>query len=570
MSFCTECGTPATPDSAFCANCGSKLSGNLGKESPPSPSPQSTTGNENDWDAFFAPGTNALSAKSVIDKARPAKRHCIVLTDRKALQESLGDRYLDFEIALRLYCAERLSAGWKHHLLDASSSRLGAMPDRRWQSYVALLAQAKQLMEREGRAKPEAVLIVGDETIVPMAVFDNPLYDEFFGNTPDADVESDLPYATLVSGDPFVDDAALSPHLIAGRIPTGTSDSGTVGMNYFSHANAAENHQVANSHGFGVTAQVWEGASKDVASAIGETALHTSPELSLIDSPGALRADARYHYFNVHGSDVDKHWFGDGYSTGCIPVASPDTLKLLQCPNALATEACYGARFSGFPVQESALLSALGHKTIAFSGSSRIAYGPAVPPIGLADVVAREFLVGLKTGQSAGDAFAKGRETVLETPNLTPTDLLTVVEFNLFGDPTLVFSATPTAKTAEAGLPSAKATSKTMARDPLASVRSALDRSSGSLRLRMPDVLGDVRASLDSTWAGVRERLNKEISDSIPALRGVDPSVRRLKLGLERTETLQLVYGARNGATHLGRIFYADRSGKILRELMPK
>ena len=54
------------------------------------------------------------------------KKHCIVLTNLQKIRDALGDKYLDFEIALRTYCMGRIADGWRFHLLDLSSNRLGS------------------------------------------------------------------------------------------------------------------------------------------------------------------------------------------------------------------------------------------------------------------------------------------------------------------------------------------------------------------------------------------------------------------------------------------------------------
>ena len=86
----------------------------------------------------------------------------------------------------------------------------------------------------------------------------------------------------------------------------------------------------------------------------------------------------------------------------------------------------------------------------------------------------------------------------------------------------------------------------------------------------MPDVLGDVRASLDATWAGIRDHLIDNIHKSDPNLSDTKPHTRLLKTGLTRTEILQLSALKKEKSLFIGRVIYADRSGKILEELRPK
>jgi len=126
----------------------------------------------------------------------------------------------------------------------------------------------------------------------------------------------------------------------------------------------------------------------------------------------------------------------------------------------VGVEACYGARFIGHAPEKSALLSALGHRTVAFVGSSRIAYGPPDPPEAYADLVIRDFLKAARSGLPTGEALSQGHLSVLGQ-DLGDPDLIvkTVLEFNLFGDPLVRLpgapswrSPTPTAKRLASGI----------------------------------------------------------------------------------------------------------------------
>ena len=120
--------------------------------------------------------------------------------------------------------------------------------------------------------------------------------------------------------------------------------------------------------------------------------------------------------------------------------------------------------------------NALLGKTLAFSGSSRIAYGPAFAPVGLADIIALDFLSVTKRGDCFGDAFSLARLAVLGTEVPTPHDLLTYVEFNLFGDPTLTLPAVQCASSTQGNSYAKSSTvgvgkSALSPRNPLSSVR---------------------------------------------------------------------------------------------------
>ena len=574
MNFCTDCGTKIQEGVAYCSNCGAKAN----SESLPNPVSESTktsfpssqagsSSSEYDWEAFFSPDANTSSIAGMAGKYGSDRKHCIVLTNRGKLREALEDKYLEFEIALRMHSLNRGLDGWRFHLLDLSSNKLGSVDGDNWKDCVKHLHRGVERLHREGRAKVDAVFIVGDESIIPMAVFDNPV-----PLGPDVDVDSDLPYSTLKTEDPFICSDALEMKIAVGRLPTGKLDRGSVGLNYFRHAAVFISQPIRGLNGFGVSAEVWQDASHEVASQIGGISLQLSPELSLEHLGDRMDLQSNYLYFNVHGSDMDKYWYGESIVEGCVPVASPSNFSQLSVPNALATEACYGARFIGLDSSDSCLRSALGHKTLAFSGSSRIAYGPSGTPIGLADLIAQHFLSSTKSGETFGASFTHARLKVLDKDYLTPHDLLTAVEFNLFADPTLTLPSTSSTKATNSSHSSSKTGAKPTRslRDPLSSVRSSLSQSSGGLRVRMPDVLGDVRASLDATWAGIRDHLIDNIHKSDPNLSDTKPHTRLLKTGLTRTEILQLSALKKEKSLFIGRVIYADRSGKILEELRPK
>jgi hypothetical protein len=308
---------------------------------------------------------------------------------------------------------------------------------------------------------------------------------------------------------------------------------------------------------------------------VGDINLFNSPDVTIAEFPTVFDEQSNYYYFNVHGSDMDKHWFGEGAMEGCMPVVSPEHFKKPSLPNVLATEACYGARFIGHSQDESCLRNALLGKTLAFSGSSRIAYGPAFAPVGLADIIALEFLSATKRGDCFGDAFCLARLAVLETDEPTPHDLLTYVEFNLFGDPTLTLPAAQSASSAEGNSYAKSSTggvgkSALSPRNPLSSVRASLQHSTNNMHIRIPDVLEDVKQSLDSTWQSIRDRMLEEIYRTQPELLGTEPQVKLMRLGVSRKETMQVSVLKKQNNIFIGRTIYTDRSGKIISQISPK
>ena len=137
MSFCTQCGSKLDLGSAFCSNCGAKLLDEPQSRPPTGKAdltlnPSSKSNDEHQWDSFFAPGTDSLKVTKLARSYSREKKHCIVLTNLQKFRDALKDKYLDFEIAMRTYCMGRIGDGWRFHLLDLSSNRLGSSQGDSW------------------------------------------------------------------------------------------------------------------------------------------------------------------------------------------------------------------------------------------------------------------------------------------------------------------------------------------------------------------------------------------------------------------------------------------------------
>lgn len=563
-SFCQECGAQVTAADAFCPSCGHSLSAGA--------SPKKS--DDDSIDVLFGPGQEDTELCGKIRHDGQGVGHCIVFTNRARLQELAGNNALELELSMRGYLSARQAAGWRYHILDAAYNRFADVSGATWQTHVELLRQAVEHFENRSGARAGAVMIVGDETVIPMPCFDNPLYDEM-GGFPDVDVDSDLPYSAMSVDDPFLSAGALQPALPVARIPTGGRDRGEVGRAYFSRDPMAGQDGLGSMASYGLSAEVWQGASSAVAAVAGIDSLHVCPDHCLLPPLSDAAGSSRYLYFNVHGSDEAREWFGESLGGFDYPVATePVILGGISSPNAVATEACYGARFIGHTPEESALLSALASNAVAFSGSSRIAFGPMEPPVGLADIIAQKFLSVLKAGGSAGQAFLAARQEILVEDYLTPHHQLTVVEFNLFGDPTRSLPADARAATQAKAVGSSAIDQKGGPRlsgtDPLESIRERMENARLRTRVVIPDVLAGVNARIDATWQSIADRVSANVYESSPALKGVQPSIRELRVGRARSKVLQLGYGHKAGKFFMGRVVYADRQGKILKDIVSK
>jgi len=305
-----------------------------------------------------------------------------------------------------------------------------------------------------------------------------------------------------------------------------------------------------------VSAACWKGAS----SAVHEELLAMGQMGSLYFSPRILKDQLQsvqpfrthWHYFNVHGADTDPDWFGES-EEGVTRACSPQFFAMQREWNIVGVEACYGARFIGDEPTDSALLSALGNKTVAFVGASRIAYGPPDPPNGLADVLIRDFLRQAMNGSCVGAAISHARASVLASPFADP-DLVskTVLEFNLFGDPLVrvrngldIF--TPWTQSAWAGLQ-------------IPQIKRVSPEGGGVLQ-------GILRMTRHNSMK-IQEAVTDMLLARYPGMKGVVPTVWSITgspaRGEQAEETLKLLY---HSPSYMGRrkdvIVYSAPDGKL-------
>jgi len=173
-----------------------------------------------------------------------------------------------------------------------------------------------------------------------------------------------------------------------------------------------------------------------------------SPRIDAGSVEQVFRPDASLYYYNLHGSDVleERAYFGRTISKlSDFPVLYPEHMSTCTSPNIVVCEACYGARFIGLDKWHSMLLASIYSETLLYVGASRIAWGAEDPHFmtgyevlmpQCADVVAHTFMDMLMQGYSSGEAMLLARMNLLEM-EYTPHALASVVEFNLFGDPSL-------------------------------------------------------------------------------------------------------------------------------------
>jgi hypothetical protein len=111
----------------------------------------------------------------------------------------------------------------------------------------------------------------------------------------------------------------------------------------------------------------------------------------------------------------------------------------------VAAECCYGAQLYDPSIARGDVGICnryLARGAVGFFGSSTIAYGPSEGN-GSADLICQFFMLRVLAGASLGRAAIEARQKFsLQATHLDPTDLKTLAQFNLLGDP----SVTPVSK----------------------------------------------------------------------------------------------------------------------------
>lgn len=438
---CENCGFKLNPEDAFCGNCGMKQTSDLSVSKPvfekKKMDPRKTgkglfDGVSRENMEIFNSFSWTYEWENAAKKAAGEKELGIILTNLSALTFQLGVPETEIDRIISGYIASAKQRGVEYYLLrmDLNSVFPGNSVPNSVEDIVTLLRLVIDV------ARPKYLFILGDETIVDVATWENQSRE----NTHDADVDSDFAYTVLDTASPWEGQKYdLNEALRVGRLPT--SDGDFEGFQrYFENA-AKEIGSIDEIRSFGLSAEVWEEESQFEYEHFRNNSddVETSPEVELADTTEMLKysgEDYNLLFFNLHGHDQEEYWRGQ--SGWNYPEAvSPGVFEDYSVPFFLGVEACYGARYIGYTTEESILRTAMRNKCLAFLGSSRIALGGFVPEKrSWADIVIGDFLKHIACGETAGDAHILGLKALLGKHTIPlPDDILTAAEFALYGDP---------------------------------------------------------------------------------------------------------------------------------------
>ena len=430
-------------------------------------------------DALFCPecGMKVYEELEQVGKTAHVKSlYGIILTNVFLLARKFNVSENDVRSSLQHFIQEKEIFGVHYRLADVSyytyykKNILGFSKKLCMKEQVSLWTCMDVLMdihdeEVEGK-KPmsQYLFIIGGDDVIPM-----PCVRHYASDCPDATIDTDILYAYPYGEKALtmLEEGVLfecSPQFMVGRLPIEEDTSMEDWCNYLERAlNCSRGIPVK-----GAYAQCdpnWKNVSAVVADSLIENdwlmnldgylpddyyyqRLILSPRIDAGSVEQVFRTDASLYYYNLHGSDAleERAYFGRTVSKLMdFPVLYPEHMCTCVSPNIVVCEACYGARFIGLDKWHSMLLASLYSRTLLYVGSSRVAWGAEDPHFmtgyevlvpQCADVIAHTFIDKVMRGHSSGEAMLLARMRLLEM-DYTPHSLASVVEFNLFGDPSL-------------------------------------------------------------------------------------------------------------------------------------
>ena len=259
--------------------------------------------------------------------------------------------------------------------------------------------------------------IIGGDEVIPFFRLPNPCEDD------DVYVLSDNPYASR-------DDEYLIPERAVGRIPSPDWEFVIDQLR----------KQPSGRDAFGLSARIWERASREVYRVVDEPDdLKLTPPVTIEDFVPSWLKDKQFLYFNLHGSEISPYWYGqegDEFPRAIGPEKTDGACGVV------GSEACYGAYIIGKKIEESMALSLLKNQNcLCLVGSTSIAYGPFEPPSSEADRLIKYFFQYLVQGLDLGMALKSAkidfaRRKMRWKGFLDEDDQKTLLQFILLGDPT--------------------------------------------------------------------------------------------------------------------------------------
>ncbi len=466
--FCSECGNEIVDRSVlFCPECGTRV----------------------EWEdeVVETAGTTevpaAAGSPAVEDVHVPVENEQksmdyeftgIIFTNMDLLAEHMSVDRRKVSDLLDSFVRQRRKAGIAYRVVDAGNYtyrkrgflgipktvRLG-LKSTLWE-YMDVLMDAHDPDAEE----IELMFIIGGDNIIPMPCIAHYVQDPDGDQDIDADLVYSYPYGqdmaqAIASQSIFTYD----PLYHVGRFPLAEDAGYNELKSYLDRVNMNPGGVPLN-YAYGQTDPNWKMVSSLVSGTLKKfgffpdfsgrissdrylNGLILSPMITSRDVERVFNDKAAIYYFNMHGSNgyENSGYYGElPDKSGCYEGIYPGVMASCKNPNIVFSEACYGGRFIDFDTAHSMMQSSLYTNTMAFVGSSRVAWGNVdhgatsidqVSP-SCADILANAWFFYMLQGATAAEALYMARAILLNTDELgNPYNGASVMEFNLYGDPSV-------------------------------------------------------------------------------------------------------------------------------------
>lgn len=262
-------------------------------------------------------------------------------------------------------------------------------------------------------------------------------------NDGDTDIPSDLPYASAAPFSYSPNDY-LAVTRVVGRLPMPVGSTDAVGFVKLIETCSSHVPQPASAYNtyFAISTDTWKTSTQLNLSALfgSHAGLSVSPVAghSVIDaSLGAMT-----HIINCHGATNDPRFYGQQAKSFPIAMHSAQVAPFVMKGTIVAAECCFGAELydpslAAAGVAPMSVMYLLGGAA-AYVGSTNIAYGP-FNTNGQADLMAQFFIDAVLKGASTGRAMLQARQRFVSSQKMAdPTNMKTLAQFVLYGDPSIV------------------------------------------------------------------------------------------------------------------------------------
>lgn len=338
----------------------------------------------------------------------------------------------------------------------ADTAKVGAQPVTSASDFQAAKAAVDAIA---AKLAPAYVVLLGGDELVPQAQLINPLWTGDAIDDPDRLVPSDLPYACDVPYSTSIS-AFRGPTRVVGRIPdlAGVADPAALLAQIRALTSAVPAERPADVPVFALSTQTWRTSTRlSLGKLPGVSgAVRTCPA----DGPDWAASDLvpRIHFVNCHGAEFDPRWYGEatpGQRTLPPAMEAASLPGLVGRGTVVGTECCYGAALwppAAAGGQAGVALTYLLQGAGGVFGASTTSYGPAASNE-YADVLCRLFCDEVLGGASIGRAVLSARQRFVQGQSfLDPTDLKTLAQFVLLGDPSYQPFAAPSPNAITAGV----------------------------------------------------------------------------------------------------------------------